>query len=385
MVDDSGTLHIGLSLHRPSSRLRDHAAHRARACGGRPSDHDGAIAVLRRAVELGVDLIDTADSYGPDVAEELIREALHPYPDAPPDRHQGRLHPARARTNGRTCGRPEYLRQQCEGSLRPARRGADRPVPAAPGRSRRCPPRSSSALLKDLRDEGKVAEVGLSEVGVGPIEAARRIVPVVSVQNQYNIAQRSADDVLDYCEQHQIGFIPWFPLGQRQAVQTGRAARQGGRGAGRHRLPGVPGLAAPPLAGDAPDPRHLVARPSRGELRRRRPHPVRRPVRRADRGPQAAAPVGAEPADRTRDEAMTADLVIRNGALVDGTGGPLRRADVAIEGRPDHRGRRRRRPGSARARRRRAAGHPGFRRSPHPLRRPGHLGPAVGAVRRTTG
>jgi len=186
---------------------------------GPPRDHDGAIAVLRRAVELGVDLIDTADSYGPDVAEELIFEALHPYPS-----------PLRIATKaGLTrpgpgewvdCGRPDYLRQQCEGSLR--RLGVeqidlfqlhrvDRVVPAE----------EQFGLLKELRDEGKVAEVGLSEVSVAQIEAARRIVPIVSVQNQYNMAQRSSDDVLDFCAQHQIGFIPWSPLGDGKLSESG--------------------------------------------------------------------------------------------------------------------------------------------------------------------
>src|ERR1019366_4247246 len=175
--------------------------------------------VLRRSVELGVNLIDTADFYGPYVVEELIREALHPYPDtltiatkagftrSGPDRWED-------------CGRPDYLRQQCEGSLR--RLGVDqidlfqlhRVDPAVPAEDQ-------FGLLKELRDEGKVAEVGLSGVSVAQIEAARRIVPIVSVQNQYNIAQRSSDDVLDFCALHQIGFIPWFPLGDGKLSESG--------------------------------------------------------------------------------------------------------------------------------------------------------------------
>ena len=187
---------------------------------GAPSDHDGAVEVLRRAVDLGVDLIDTADSYGPDVAEQLVFEALHPYPE----------HLTIATKAGLTrpgpdqwepCGRPEYLVSQCEGSLR--RLGVDHidlfqlhridpGVPAA----------DQFGALKELRDAGKVSEVGLSEVGVADIEQARTVVPVVTVQNQYNIAQRGADDVIEYCEQQGIGFIPWFPLG------SGKLSRDGG-------------------------------------------------------------------------------------------------------------------------------------------------------------
>jgi aryl-alcohol dehydrogenase-like predicted oxidoreductase len=187
---------------------------------GPPRDHDNAIAVLRRAVELGVDLFDTADSYGPNVAEELIREALHPYPAGLKIATKAGLTRS-GPDQWAPCGRPEYLRQQCEGSLE--RLGVeqidlfqlhriDPDVPAD----------EQFAVLKALRDEGKVREVGLSEVSVTEIETARRIVPVVSVQNQYNIGQRGADDVVDHCAQQQIGFIPWFPLA------SGKLSRPGG-------------------------------------------------------------------------------------------------------------------------------------------------------------
>ena len=186
---------------------------------GPPSDHDGAIAVLRRSVELGVNLIDTADSYGPNVAEGLIREALHPYPDTLTIATKAgftRYGPGQ----WEECGRPDYLRQQCEGSLR--RLGLEQ---IDLFQLHRVDPRVDAdeqfGLLKALRDEGKVREVGLSEVSVTQIEAARRIVPLVSVQNLYNIAQREADDVVDYCEQHQIGFIPWFPLGSGKLSAAG--------------------------------------------------------------------------------------------------------------------------------------------------------------------
>ena len=187
---------------------------------GPPRDRDAALSVLRRAVELGVDLLDTADSYGPYVAEELIREALHPYP--------AQLKLATKAGLARTgpdqwvpLGRPEYLRQECEMSLR--RLGLERLDlfqlhridPAIPADEQ-------FGTLKELRDEGKVAEIGLSDVTVDEVVAARRIVPIVSVQSHYNLAQRSAEDVLEYCEGEGIGFIPWFPLA------SGKLSRPGG-------------------------------------------------------------------------------------------------------------------------------------------------------------
>jgi pyridoxine 4-dehydrogenase len=187
---------------------------------GPPRDHDMAIEVLRRSVELGVNLIDTADSYGPNVAEELVREALHPYGDgltiatkagftrSGPDQWHEK-------------GDPGYLRQQCEGSLR--RLGVDH---IDLFQLHRIDPRVDADLqfetLNALRDEGKVREVGLSQVSVDQIEAARKIVPVVSVQNLYNIAQRDDDVVVVHCEENQIGFIPWFPLG------SGKFSGEGG-------------------------------------------------------------------------------------------------------------------------------------------------------------
>jgi pyridoxine 4-dehydrogenase len=186
---------------------------------GAPNDRDGARKILRRCIELGITLIDTADSYGPNVAEELIHEALHPYPEtliiatkagltrSGPDRWEPR-------------GNPDYLRRQCEGSLR--RLGVDQ---IDLFQLHRIDPHVDAdeqfGLLKALRDEGMVREVGLSEVSVTQIEAARRIVPIVSVQNHYNIAQRDADDVVDYCQFHGIGFIPWFPLGNGKFAATG--------------------------------------------------------------------------------------------------------------------------------------------------------------------
>jgi pyridoxine 4-dehydrogenase len=186
---------------------------------GPPSDHDGALNVLRRCAELGVNLIDTADSYGPNVAEELIREALSPYPETLTIATKAgftRTGPNQWKERGDSA----YLRQQCEGSL--LRLGVDQ---IDLFQLHRIDPHVDAdeqfGLLQELRDEGKVREVGLSEVSVAQIDAARRVVPIVSVQNLYNIAQRDADEVVEYCEQHGIGFIPWFPLGSGKLSAAG--------------------------------------------------------------------------------------------------------------------------------------------------------------------
>ena len=187
---------------------------------GPPADPDEAVRVLRRVVELGVDLIDTADSYGPDVSEQLIRRALHPYAEGV--RIATKAGMVRTGPDRWTpLGRPEYLRQQCEMSLRTL--GVERLDlfqlhridPAVPADEQ-------FGLLAELRREGKVAEVGLSEVEVHDVEAARRIVPVATVQNLYNLANRGAEDLVDYCEREGVGFIPWFPLA------AGKLARPGG-------------------------------------------------------------------------------------------------------------------------------------------------------------
>jgi aryl-alcohol dehydrogenase-like predicted oxidoreductase len=186
---------------------------------GYPKDRAECLAVLRRAVELGVDFIDTADSYGPSVSEELIAEALHPYGDVKIATKAGLL-----RTGPDVwvpCGRPDYLRQECELSLR--RLGQDsldlfqlhRIDPTVPSEEQ-------FGLLKALLDEGKVQAVGLSQVSVKEIEAARQVVEISTVQNLYNVTNRESEDVLDYCEAEGIGFIPWFP------VAAGDLARSGG-------------------------------------------------------------------------------------------------------------------------------------------------------------
>jgi len=187
---------------------------------GEPGNRSEAIDVLRRTVELGINFVDTADSYGPYVSEQLIREALHPYPP-------GFVIATKAgfvRTGPKQwvpLGRPEYLRQECEMSLR--RLGVER---IDLFQLHRIDPKVNAdeqfGLLRDLQKEGKIRHVGLSEVNVNEIEAARKIVPIATVQNRYNLVERGSEEVLQYCQREKIGFIPWFPLA------TGNLARPGG-------------------------------------------------------------------------------------------------------------------------------------------------------------
>ncbi|MFL5779982.1 MAG: aldo/keto reductase [Thermoleophilaceae bacterium] len=186
---------------------------------GEPDDRDQARAVVRRAVELGVNLIDTADSYGPHVSEEIIAEALHPYPDELVIATKGGL--TRSGPNQwERDGRPEHLREACEGSLRRLR--VDRidlyqlhaPDPDVPYER-------SVETMAELREEGKVRLVGVSNVSVEQLEQALEIVPVVTVQNRFNLADRASEDVLEACEERGIGFIPWFPLATGSLAQSG--------------------------------------------------------------------------------------------------------------------------------------------------------------------
>jgi aryl-alcohol dehydrogenase-like predicted oxidoreductase len=191
-----------------------------RGIWGPPADHDEAVAVLRRAVELGVDFVDTADSYGPAVSEELIAQALAPYGD-------GEVKVATKAGLTRTgpgewwpVGRPEYLKQQLELSLRRLRVDA-----LDLWQLHRIDPQvdrdDQFGVLKEALDAGKVKAVGLSEVSVEEIEAARHVVPIASVQNLYNVANRAAEDVLDHCEANGIGFIPWAPLASGRLSEPG--------------------------------------------------------------------------------------------------------------------------------------------------------------------
>ncbi len=185
---------------------------------GPPEDRASALAVLRRLPELGVDFIDTADSYGPYVSEDLICEALHPYDGISVATKAGLTRSGPEQWP--ILGRPEYLRQCCEMSLR--RLGVEvidlwqlhRIDPKVPREEQ-------FGVMKDLQDEGKVRHLGLSEVAVEEIEAAREIFEVATVQNLYNLTERKSESVLDYCEQHGIGFIPWFPLAAGSLAEPG--------------------------------------------------------------------------------------------------------------------------------------------------------------------
>jgi aryl-alcohol dehydrogenase-like predicted oxidoreductase len=177
---------------------------------GDPPDRDTARRVVRRAYELDCTLIDTADSYGPDVSELLIAEALHPYPeDLVIATKAGLTRPGPG--DWRPNGRPEHLRAAVEGSLRKLR--VDRiDVLQLHTPDRKVPFAESVGALAELRDEGKIRHVGLSNVSVEQLDEAREIVEVVSVQNRFNLVDRASTDVLDRCTELGIGFIPWFPL-----------------------------------------------------------------------------------------------------------------------------------------------------------------------------
>jgi pyridoxine 4-dehydrogenase len=183
---------------------------------GPPRDRDEALRVLKRAIELGVNLIDTAESYGPHVSEELIAEALYPYPkDLVIATKGGFDRPGANRWVEN--GRPERLREELEGSLKRLR--LDRIDLWQLHRiDPRVPEEDQFGAVRDFQREGKIRHAGLSEVTVAQIERAQKFFPVVTVQNRYNRADREWESVLDYCEQNRIGFIPWFPL------QTGKLA-----------------------------------------------------------------------------------------------------------------------------------------------------------------
>ena len=215
----SGTFYIGGEL--PIRRL-GFGAMRLTGPGiwGEPADRSRALAVLRRAVELGVNFIDTADSYGPGVSEDLIREALYPYPDDLVIATKGGL-TRQGPDQWAPVGRPEYLRQQAEMSLRRLRLDCI-PLYQLHRIDPQVPVEDSIGVLQDLQTAGKIRYLGLSETGPDDIDHARLIAPIVTVQNLYNLADRHHDPTLQYCEQHQLGFIPWFP------VAAGKLARPGG-------------------------------------------------------------------------------------------------------------------------------------------------------------
>jgi len=187
---------------------------------GEPANPEEAKRVLRRSIELGINFIDTADSYGPFVSEQLIGDTLSPYPSDLVIATKGGL-TRQGPDQWLPVGRPEYLRQCVEMSLRRLKleridlyqlHRIDAKVPLE----------DQLGELAQMQQEGKIRHVGLSEVSVDEIKKARRILPIVSVQNLYNLANRSSEAVLDYCEQNDLGFIPWFP------VDAGKLARPGG-------------------------------------------------------------------------------------------------------------------------------------------------------------
>ena len=185
---------------------------------GPPADKAGALATLRRLPEIAVNFIDTADSYGPDVSEELISEALHPYNGLLIATKAGltREGPDRWTPNGR----PDYLIERAKGSLKKLR--ADRIDLWQLHRiDPRVPADEQFGAVKTLLDQGLIAHAGLSEVSVEDIKAARRVFPVATVQNRYNLVDRASEDVLDYCEREGIGFIPWYPLAAGELARPG--------------------------------------------------------------------------------------------------------------------------------------------------------------------
>jgi len=181
---------------------------------GDPPDLDRALAALRRAVELGINFIDTADCYGPDVSERLIADALYPYPDDLVIATKGGLvRPGPGRWEA--DGRPEHLREACEGSLQRLRLDQV-PLYQFHRPDSRVPLAESIGALAQLKDEGKIRHIGVSNVSEDQLREAQQITPVVSVQNRYNAADRKSESMVDTCEIEQIAFLPWAPIQQAE-------------------------------------------------------------------------------------------------------------------------------------------------------------------------
>ena len=217
----AGTIELGdLTVHRLGFGAM-------RVCGpdiwGPPRDRAAALAVLRRAVELGCNFLDTADSYGPEIDETLIAEALHPYPKGLVIATKGGL----VRPNRHAWdpdGRPQHLRRAVEGSLKRLRlERIDLYQFHAP--DPRVPFAESVGALAELQRAGKIRHLGVSNVTVRELAAARRIAPIVSVQNEYNVGERGSDDLVVACERAGIAFIPWYPLGAGQALKSAKVRR----------------------------------------------------------------------------------------------------------------------------------------------------------------
>ena len=228
VAHDSGTFTLaGKSIHRLGFGAMQLTGP---GIWGEPADRAECVRTVRRAVELGVDFIDTADSYGPYVSEEILREALHPYPEQVLIATKAGF----VRTGPgewHVVGRPKYLRQEVELSLRRLvveridllqLHRIDPDVPLA----------DQLGELNALQDEGKIAALGLSEVSVAEIQAARGIADIVSVQNLYNLTNRKSQDVLDYCTAQGLGFIPWFPIASGKLAQPGGVVDEIGHATG---------------------------------------------------------------------------------------------------------------------------------------------------------
>lgn len=199
---------------------------------GDPPDVATAVRILQRAVQLGVNFIDTADSYGPEVSENLIARALHPYPAGLVIATKGGLVRPRAEAWNRDA-RPEHLRKACESSLiRLRREHIDLYQLHAP--DPKVPLEDSVGELVRLKSEGKIRHIGLSNVDLGELERCERLTPVVSVQNRYNLEDRGSDDVLAYCESKAIAFLPWAPLGSGRHARPSGPVRALARVADRH-------------------------------------------------------------------------------------------------------------------------------------------------------
>lgn len=199
---------------------------------GEPPNREDARNVLRRAVELGINLLDTADAYGPHIAEELIAEALHPYPAGLVIATKGGL-TRQGPSKAKPLGRPDYLQQQIELSLRRLRLDCidlyqlhriDPTVPLA----------DTLGALKEAQAAGKIRHIGLSEVTPEQVQEAQKIVPIVSVQNRFNLLERKSENTLRFCEQHGIAFLPWYPMGGSAAASIAKAAAAIGVEHGNH-------------------------------------------------------------------------------------------------------------------------------------------------------
>ena len=259
----SGVFKIGGDM--PVNRLGFGAMRiTGRGIWGPPADRAESLRTLKRLPELGVDFIDTANSYGPDVSEELIKEALHPYGQIIVATKAGLRRPGP--NNWVSDGQPDYLIKEAHASRR--RLGVETIDLWQLHRiNSKVPQREQFAAIKSLIDDKVIRHAGLSEVSVAEIEAANKVFKVATVQNRYNLTDRASEDVLAYCEKHDIGFIPWYPLAAGDLSGAGSALEKVAKAHKATRGPDRVSLAVEAQSGDASDPRHVEGRTSRGERR----------------------------------------------------------------------------------------------------------------------